>query len=134
MKKLLISTALFIALSTAPATANPLIVIPAYIIGIFKFSQLANVATQGQDGLTLTEQSYQDCKKGSSRACLHKNIYTGMFLLPDVPLTVVAGCGAHLLESHGAKWHCIETSLPQITKVQMTYGGAHYNQFITKRR
>lgn len=135
MRKLLITTALIAAL-TIPNQAKAFDPITAIVIAIatYKSSQAINHISGGEDTLTLTEQSYQNCNKGNDAACAEKGIYTAAFFPVDTVLAVVTGNADKVGGSHGALWHELDKSIPTISKVQRSYGGAHYNQFIQKRR
>jgi len=104
-----------------------------YTILTYKGSQLVNVATGGQDGLTLTEQSYQDCKNKQER-CTEKDVYTVAFFPADTVYTTLNGRADLIGASHGEIWGAIGENLPTISNVQPNYGGAKYNQFISKKR
>lgn len=107
--------------------ACALVVPAASTIAIYKGSQIANHATGGQDGLTLTEQSFQRCQ--TQKNCTEDYLYTAVFFPVDVVATTITG-RPDLIGSHGAVWHELDKSIPTISNVQASYGGHNYNQFI----
>jgi hypothetical protein len=101
----------------------------------YKGSQSVNLATGGTDGLTLTEQSYQDCEKDNTNACIQKGIYTVAFFPVDVIATTITGRPDLIGNSHGKIWHEIDKKLPTITHVRTGgYGGSNWVEFMDKRR
>lgn len=119
-----------ITLSTALLTAC--VPIAATVV-TYKTSQAINHISGGQDGLTLTEQSYQTCKNKNER-CFEKGVYSAVFFPVDTVVTVMTGEPQLVGHSHGAIWHEVDKKLPVISKVQPSYGGHNYNQFIQKRK
>lgn len=105
-----------------------------FTIMTYRGSQALNHISGGEDTLTLTEQSYQNCEKKKKEACIEKGIYTVAFFPVDVVATTVTGRPDLIGSSHGKIWHEIDKKLPTISKVQASYGGHNYNQFIQKKR
>lgn len=87
-------------------------------------STIVNEAVNGEN-TTLTEHDYQACKQGDKAACNRSDAYTVVFFPADTVFAVATG-NADKIGSHGAVWHEIDKSLPQISQQRASYGGAKY--------
>ncbi len=108
MKRLLLIASLLMLPNCAAIVAVPV---------IYKGSQMANEATGGEAGNTLTEQDYLACEAGDEAACNRCYMYS-------------AALGAF----HCSMMHPIHQALPTISQKKDNYGGKDYNEFISKRR
>lgn len=95
--------ALLALLSVSGCVAVPI------TVGIYKGSQLANEATGGEAGRTLTSQDGEACEKGDEAACNRCLAYS-------------AALGAY----HCTVWAEIDKALPTISEKKDNYGGAKY--------
>lgn len=119
MRKLLALTALLATTACVPALTT---------VAIYKGSQAANLATNGGEIETLTENAYSRCQAGTG-GCIESGIYTVAFFPVDVAAALAVG-KPELIGSHGATWRYLDTQIPTISTVRNNYGGKNYWAFM----
>lgn len=123
MKKLLITTLLLTQSCAA---------VPVFAGGAFatvRVSQASNHIWGGEDCSTLTQAAIESKQRGETRGKIEDAAYTVIFAPVDVPAALVMG-KPEIIGSHGETWLEAKKYLPDLCKVQESYGGAKYNQML----
>lgn len=123
MKKLLITTLLL----TQSCAAIPVVAGGAF--ATVRVSQATNHIFKGKDCSTLTQAAYEAKQRGELRGKIEDGVYTVAFAPVDIPTAILQGKPENI-GSHGATWMETKKYLPDLCKVQASYGGARYNQMM----